>query len=366
MTDVKDSPPTADTTTGNTPTSGAIEAQSGESNIRTDFVGDRRGLAKETGIVRLVALIGFLLALFIFFIITFFLRPAFTTLSEQLFLIDVIGQPIASGLAAYASLRLGLVVQIGMAFAFLMLIVDTSQFIVRLVVVSLTLLDFIADVFVVVFIVIDVVYIVALSSLSSRDSEVNNDVTDVDQLRTHDAVLRQEANTIRLTGLFGFVAIVFLALFTLIAFAFSVSETQLLFFNLSQLPLAIYAEVLGTRSPIWTIILVGFGIIQLTLSSVSLALRVLALTQNGFILTSFATIFVILFVLADICFVFISVMYVLAATGYLYEKWWGSDNVKIDITAMSMSRASARDDEHEKLVVSAYAPVRRRKNEMTK
>lgn len=282
-----------------------------------DPVADRRRLEYECSAVRLLAIIDFSLILIVLAFVAFFF--GFDAGIEQLFLLST-PHILLAPLAGYAALRLGLAVVAALGVLGVVFLLDVAQWFIRVFAFPLTLLSFVFLVVNTAFIVIDILYAFALWRLRVTDKAQNSDTMDSDRTERNRAVIRQEANTVRLTALFGLVTIIFVALVVLVFFSLVGRETFLFAFSVLHIIVAPYGLVLATRGKVWMLILLVAAVILLVLDGAQLVLRFLDIRQGQLVTLTLGSLFAVFFILINIGLLLIDLMYIIGSAGYIYEK----------------------------------------------
>lgn len=300
------------------------------------LVADRRELEHETQAVRVLALIAFSLILLTLFLVSFFF--GFDDLSEQLFFLSA-PHIVLAPLAAYAALRLGIFTWLALGGAALVFLLDVIQWFLRAFLLPFTLLEFIFIVVNTVFIVIDILYLITIYRINDTDEAQNNAVVDRDEVETRMAMKEQEANTLRLTALFGFIAVVFLLSFTLIFLGFATPTRMLTLFSAGHLILAPYAAFIAVIGDIWMAVMLLAGIGQLVLDGIQLVLRFSSLTGTLITTLSVDSVFGVVFVLINVSLLLVDLMYILSSVGYLAASgWFGTARMSVGITTISFAQ----------------------------
>lgn len=324
------------------------------------LVADRRELEHETSAVRILALIAFSLILLTLFIVSFFF--GFDDLSEQLFFLSALHIVLAP-LATYAALRLGIFTWLALGGALLLFILDVAQWFLRAFFLPFTLLEFIFIIVNTVFIALDVLYLITIWRINDTDESQNNAIVDSDDFETRAAMKEQEANTLRLTALFGFIAVAFMLVFTLIFLGFGTTTRALTLFSVGHLILAPYAAFIAVIGDIWIAVMLLAGIGQLVLDSIQLVLRFSTLSGALITTLSVDSVFGVTFILINIGLLFVDLMYILASVGYLAASgWFGSARVNVGTTTLSFAQAQEKYDTHQQHGEGPWRVHRRRKN----
>lgn len=322
------------------------------------LVSDRRELEHETSAVRILALLGFSLILLTLFLVSFFF--GFDELSEQLFFLSA-PHILLAPLATYAALRLGIFTWLALGFAAIVLVLDIVQWFLRAFFLPFTLLEFIYIIVNTVFIALDLLYLISIWRINDTDSAQNNAIVDADETETRIAMREQEANTLRLTALFGFIAAAFMLTFVLIFLGFITPTRALALFSVGHLILAPYAAFLAVIGDIWMGVMLLASIGQLILDSIQLILRFSLLSGAAITTLSVDSVFGVALILVNIGLLFVDLMYVLSSIGFLAASaWFGA--VRINLSTTLLSFAQAKDVEAD-TGPEPYRVRRRRKHQ---
>jgi hypothetical protein len=293
-----------------------LPAEAGSTTLGTDrFVNDRRNLEQEAAGVRITSAVAFSLIIFVLFAVAIFF--GFDTFEERLFLAGL-GHLALAPLAAYGSLRLGLVLRLAFILSVPIFFVDLVQFVIRVFAIRLSLLAFFGIVFIFVFLLLDAIYIGVLYRLVTTDKAQNNKQTDRDIVQLRADVLRQEANTLRLAGIFGFFGTVLWLFFTLIFLGVSTTATFLTLFAVGHLVLAPFATFLSTVSTGWATAFLLLSVLQTAADFVQIGLRFTSIEVGQLGQLTFDNIFVVGFLLINVLYLMLDVIYVVGAFGYIY------------------------------------------------
>lgn len=324
-----------------------------------DVIGDRRNLERQTSLVRIVAFVDFSYTLLVLFIISFFF--GFTSMDTTLFLLDI-SHFLVAGAAGYGGIRLGYILYVAGALAALALILDFVQLLMRVFGMPLTLQEFIFIVAVALFIVLDVLELFGLVRLLTADRQQNQ------LLQEHDrrsAILNQEANTVRLTGVFDIVASLFLFLFILVFVGFNSTPTALTLWGIGHIPVALYAIFVAAHGGYWMIAMLLLGFLLLILDIIEIVERFTSLPTNLLGTFSLSSLFSLLLIFINICFILISLMYIIASFGWLYASQWEAESGEMDseipadvrnkISAVTVSSTTSDDGSKPLGLFGAYS-----------
>lgn len=284
-------------------------------------VGSRAELERETTGVRIIAIVGFSVA-----IVCLFFALGLLGATSRLFLLTL-GHLIIAPVAAYASLRLGFAILLAIGLVVLQTLLDVGQLILRTV--TFQLPDFLSlfyIVILVVFLFIDIAYLITLWRLrttikaldartAKRIDEKSDPVAQFEKAR--DQLLQQESNTIRVTALFGLVGAAFLILPMALLFAFQVPLTQLALLTLLHIPVAIYALMFSTRHTVLTLILT---LLAAGLLVVDFFVVIARLTSDefDFSIAALGSIVNIILLMIAVLFVLVDVVYIIGTIGLVY------------------------------------------------
>lgn len=294
-----------------------------------DFVGDRTNLSREAGAVRLIAIVAFSLIVITLVVLLFFFN-GFSTPSQQLFFLSV-GHLIVAPVAGYAALRLGWAILAALILAIVQTVLDSVELAVRIFGLPFTLLEFIFIVLTAAFVVLDVLYLGSLWRLYSTDRAQNR--PEEDPLLRSLAILRQEKNTARVAGLFGLVASVILFSLLFVFLSFDDSIAALTLYSIGHLILGPYAILIA---PLGTFAMAGLfalAIVQIILDTIEFILRATSFESSIFSVLTLASVFTVMLIMVNFCFILVDVMYLLSSFGYIYERLFGPDHLATDAEA---------------------------------
>lgn len=278
---------------------------------QTSIVGsDRRGLSTRTSQVRLTALIALSLVIIVFALVNFFI--GFSSTQAKLLFISL-GHLLLAPVAFIGAMRLGPLLAIAYYIAILVTLADGIELIIRSIDGELTF-EFIALFAVnIVFLVLDVIYLIGLSSLRKLDDELNNESTaDIDVRAKKAALISQESNALRSIAVVDIIALVLVFLTVLIFVGFSLStEVQWTFFYLAHVVVVILAlTVAPLPSDAGIIAFTAVVVIATVLDFVQLILRLLNTPSMTLMTVSVANI-------ASTVLLFINIVYILLDVAYL-------------------------------------------------
>ncbi len=370
MTDIAGNPP--DEHPDLPPPEVAPEEDSESASYTLLGIRTRAGLEKETGTLRFIAFLDISLSIAILLVLIVFV--GLDDFSEQLFILSA-GHFILAPIVAYTTVRFGAALYVAFGFAAVQFGLDLIELVVRAFSFSLTTEQVILLVANVVLLAFCGAYIFLLYRVytvvrrqNERAREVNAASFTPAQLAEHTMAARarlvqQEANTIRLTALFGLVGVLVALLSAFVLLSFSRPAVLLLLFSTGHIFVAIYALLFGTSSPAWifTSILLVAAIILLLLDGLQIFLR-LRLFSGSLTAVSFNAIVNITLLLINIAFLLVDVMYLLSSIGYLYIDQTGA----VEDTAVAEQAVADTSPEQPMSLLSAMSLMRSDMNVLRK
>lgn len=312
----------------------------------TDTIGDGRDIEEQSSIVRLLAIIGASVALLLLALVAVFL--GFKNLDGGLFLLDII-EIVLGAAAGYAAIRLGTSILIALGISLVALLFNVVQWIVRVVALPFTLLEFVFILIVTGLIILDVFYVVFLWRLYRAD--LNNNNPDIPEADRREAVLNQEGNRIRMTGIFGLIGVAIMFVSVALLLGFDDTAEQLCFFSIGHLPVAIVAIFAATSFSGFVMIgIMIAGLVLLILDLLELIFRVTAISLALLETLSVLSIESIVLILINTALLLVDVMYIVTAFAYLYELSFGPDGERADGTPIEPDKADLE-------IASSQAPI---------
>jgi len=282
----------------------------------------RRDLERETTGLRIVATIGFSFAVATVFVLFAFLGNDRGT--ETLLLLSA-GHLLIAPIAGYASVRFGIALTTALVLAATQTVLDLVQLIIRVTQVGSGDFDsFFFILFVLFFLVIDALYLIAvwrlratIAALNQRANALRDETADPAAERevVRRRLLQQESNAIRLTALFGLVGAAVLLLPIAVFVSFGDPIVGLTLFHASHILIALYAISYGVRGGWYTALLLLLAAGQLVLDLLALLLRI-TMTDFDIAFVSLGSILALTFSLIAIAFLLIDAMYITTSLAY--------------------------------------------------
>jgi hypothetical protein len=285
--------------------------------VSTFLIGDRRELGRETGTLRLLALIDFSLILFVLLLVATF--SGFSALRTKLFFLSA-PHLVLAPLAGLASLRLGALVYIGIVLSAICLMLDSVQWWLRLLLLDFDFGELISIIVVTVFIIIDGLYILMQYRVRVTDEAQNIDIAETDK---REAILKQEANTLRVSGIFGFIVSAAMLFFCAISLFRSRVALQAIF-SVGHLLAAPYAVFLSSRGIVWMWVMLAISILLAGLDVTEIVLRIIDIRSGVLTTLTLTSLFTITLLLINFSLFVIDLMYFLSSSGWLYAHKYGA------------------------------------------
>lgn len=300
---------------------------------------ERSGLEREMSSLRLVALVGFSLAVLLLLLV-FIFDTSIAVPNTRLLLLSS-GHILLAVVAGYASLRCGPILIIALVLAVIQTILDLVHFVIRTVGLSFDLVAIVTFFFVAFLLVIDVLYLVSIwrlrtviSALQQRTEYKRDEKDDpaVQEKAIRDGLLSQESNTVRLAALFGGFTVAALLFFTLVFVGFGPRYAWLSLFHASHILLALAAIAIFEASTIAAIFIMFFAVGQLAADGLAFVFRLsdVSLLTGTVSLTSIAT---LIYFLINVCLLLVDAVYISAALTYAYVRS-GADPTTVTSMAM--------------------------------
>lgn len=279
------------------------------------LVADRRKLEHETSGVRILVLVTFSVSILLLGLTAILF--GFDDLNTQLILFAIL-HIVMAPLAAYAALRMGIITQAALSLSIVVTLADIVQLIVRIVVVDLTPLSFIAFLFTIGYVLADFILVAFLYRLWVTDSAQNNTQVDSDLALLREAILRQESNTLRLAALFGGVTASITLVFALLFSGIGNENVVLFISSITHIILAPLAAFIAPISFATAAFFVILTILQTGLDILQIILRLVELSNDPLTSITLDNIFAITFILLAVALLLIDTIYFTAGLGYMY------------------------------------------------
>lgn len=330
----------------------------------TSAVGDRRGLSNRTALVRIVAVIGFVL--FLLAIILANLFYGFDGTLERLLVVSI-GHLLLAPLAFIASLRLGMLVTVALIVAVLVLAADTVQLVIRAFYAELSVEYIVLLAANIGLTAVSLLHIVALARLRQADRELNNGMVDADTKDKRAAMVRQESNALRVIAIFDAVALVMVLLTLAVLGDFSISAHSWTLFYLGHVVVIGLALVGAPNGGLWVIVFLFVLLLQTAFDLLQFTLRLLDrpdLTIEVLSLTNIVTTTLLIIAAA---YIIIDVSYIASALGLISAFNTRVDNRAEIAESQTIDKSQSTDSKaHPEPVFHSpadlhAAPVRRRK-----
>jgi len=287
---------------------------------------ERSGLEREMSTLRLVALVGFSLAILLLLVV-FIFDTSFGVPGTRLLLLSS-GHILLAVVAGYASLRCNPILILALVLAVVQTILDLVHFVIRTLGLSFELVAIVTFFFVAFLLVIDVLYLVSIwrlrtviNALQERTEYKIDEKDDpkVQEEAVRDGLLSQESNTVRLAALFGAITVAALLFFTLVFVGFTPRYARLTLFHASHLLLALFAIIFVEASTVAAIFVMFFAVGQLGADVLAFIFRLsdISVLTGTVSIESIAT---LIYFLINVCLLLVDAVYISAALTYAYVR----------------------------------------------